>query len=336
MHRVFYRYRLRSRLFWTRLARSMSLWRLAAAVMAICAGLLFFPERLLFLKGDLLWLLRVAMPAFAFQEEQEGAGNLLGKSIWRAVPLGDPRGFLSLQNALFSLIKEENGMPGESAPPVSPPVQQPKGCLVAVYHTHTGETYQLSDGVPRLDGKEGGVVRAGEALCRELEQKYGIPTLHIKKIHDRDYGQSYLESEKTVRQVLAEHPEVEVLLDVHRDAGKPREDCVVKVNGKNVATVLIVVGSDARAAFPTWRQNEQFAQLLAAALNKKYPGFCQGVRVKEGRYNQFLHPRALLVEIGSTNNTLEEAVEAARLLADVMGEVVKELVQAGGTPPGTL
>lgn len=330
--RVIYRYRLRSRLFWTRLARSALLWRPVAAVMAICAGLLLFPEHLLFLKGDLLWLLRAAMPVFAFREEG-GAGIFPERSLWPVVSLGDPRGLLSRQNALFSLVREEEGVPGEEIPPSLPPGQQPRGCLVAVYHTHTGETYQLTDGLPRLDGKEGGVVRAGEALCRELEQKCGIPTLHIKKIHDRDYGQSYLESEKTVRQVLAEHPELEVLLDVHRDAGKPREDCVVKINGKNVATVLIVVGSDARATFPTWRQNEQFAQVLAAALNKKYPGLCQGVRVKEGRYNQFLHPRALLVEIGSTNNTLEEAVEAAKLLADVVGEVVKELVRARGAAP---
>lgn len=332
MYRALYRYRQRSCLFWTRIGRLASLWRLVVAALAISVSFLFFQERLLLLNGDLLWLFRVGMPVFAFKDEQGGSQSPYLPNMWRTLSLGDPWFLLSSQCLLLSFIEEEKVVKKEASPSPSLP-DQPGKYLVAVYHTHTGETYQLSDGVPRVDGGEGGVVKVGEAICQELESRHGIPALHVRKIHDQKYGLSYLESEKTVRQILQEHPQVKVLLDIHRDAGKPRQDCVVKVNDREVATVLMVVGSDARAAFPTWRQNEQFAQLLAAALDKKYPGLCQGVRVKEGRYNQFLHPRALLVEIGSTNNSLEEALESARLFADVVGEVVKELVRAEGEQP---
>ena len=63
---------------------------------------------------------------------------------------------------------------------------------------------------------------------------------------------------------------------------------------------------------------------MAAKADELYPGLCYGVRVKKDRYNQFLHPRALLVEIGGVNNTLTEAKRAARLLAHVVEAVLKE------------
>lgn len=198
--------------------------------------------------------------------------------------------------------------------------------LVGIYFTHTGETYKLTDGVDRVDGKQGGVVNAGKALKSELEKKYGIRVALDDHINDSDYGVSYVESEKTSRQMLENNPKMQVIIDIHRDAGKERKNSLVKINGKNLAPILFVVGSDARAPFPTWRQNFNFASKLAENINKKHPGLCVGVRVKEGRYNQFLHPRALLVELGSTNNTTEEAMESAKLLAEVLAEEISKLV----------
>jgi len=224
----------------------------------------------------------------------------------------------------------------------NPAVQLSGDCLVGIYHTHTGETYALSDGTAREDGRRGGVVLVGEAIKQVLESKYGIRTDHDETINDANYNTSYMVSEQTARKMLAANPHLLVLLDIHRDAGLPRRDCLVKVNGREMAPILFIVGSDARAPFPNWRQNYRFASQLAAAVNKKYPGLVRGVRVKEGRYNQFLHPRALLVEVGSANNYTSEAVAAGRLFADVLGEVVTEIEQkqqggegtGGGPGPG--
>lgn len=119
-----------------------------------------------------------------------------------------------------------------------------------------------------------------------------------------------------------------MVLDIHRDAGKPREDSLVTVDGQQVAPVLIVVGSDARSPFPTWRQNYSFAKELSAEIDKQYPGLCLGVRILEGRYNQFLHPGAVLLEVGSVSNSTEEAVLAARMLAGPVAEMVKRNLDA--------
>lgn len=195
--------------------------------------------------------------------------------------------------------------------------------LVGLYHTHTGETYALSDGVARFDGQEGGVVTVGRALAGALAAR-GIAVVHNTKIHDVPYPRSYLASRETAEEMLRAHPGLVVLLDIHRDAAKTRKQSVVHIDGEPVATILLVVGSGAREPFPTWRENRAFAERLAAALNERYPGLCQGVRVKNGRYNQFLHPHALLVEIGSVENRTEEAVRAAELFAAVLAGMIRQ------------
>jgi stage II sporulation protein P len=197
---------------------------------------------------------------------------------------------------------------------------------VGIYHTHTGETYALTDGTERLTGKRGGVVIVGEALKKELEDAYGIRVAHSTNINDVKYNTSYVESEKDARSLLHENTELEILLDIHRDAGKSRQNSLVKVQGQECAPIMFVVGSDARTPFPTWRQNYGFVKELAGMLDKQYPGLCCGVMVKEGRYNQFLHPRAILVEIGSVSNSTEEAERSARLLAGIIAGKLQDIV----------
>ncbi len=195
--------------------------------------------------------------------------------------------------------------------------------LVGIYHTHTGETYRLTDGVDRIEG-EGGVVKAGTVLTEHLE-KVGIKTAHSHQVNDQSYNEAYNHSWQTAVNLLAENPEIQILLDLHRDSEKKRSQSMVEINGQKMATVLFVSGSDARASFPNWRKNKAFAEQVAERLNEKYPGLCKGVTVREGRYNQFLHERALLVEIGNTNNTLEEAEASAAALAEVLSEILVEI-----------
>ncbi len=194
----------------------------------------------------------------------------------------------------------------------------PGETLVCIYNTHTGETYNLSDGVERLDGRHGGVVTVAEALQEALEKTHGIKCDRSDRINDANYATSYLESEKTARELLAANPNTVMILDIHRDSGQTREQSVVKVNGQEAAAILFIVGSETRRPFPNWRQNHAIAMDLSERLNDMYPGLSQGVRVKDGLYNQSLHPGAVLVEIGTTENSTEEAVLSARLLSDAI------------------
>lgn len=289
-------------------------------------------------KNNARNILTTVIPAMALVERSQGRNRIKTPvQIMVAhtlkpfyVDRQDLNSFLKAQIPFLALLKTNQVAPVMANPnpepetelklPASLPLSQ--DTLVAVYHTHTGETYARTDGKERLDEQHGGVVTVGAAIKEELEGKYAIKTIHVDKIHDEKYNMAYLKSEETVRGLIAGYPELVLLLDVHRDIKKNRKNSLVKVNGQEVAPLFFVVGSDARAPFPTWHQNYELAKTLTREIEDKYPGLCLGVEVKEGRYNQFLHPGILIVEIGNVNNSTSEAVAAGRLLADVLAQVI--------------
>jgi stage II sporulation protein P len=294
-------------------------------------------ELVAFYQREPLKILKTGMPLLGWCSfEGETTGMLPSQVLLNTigavggVNLHSPAAVLQSQISLLAAVEAPETVV------VNGPVENPAGdvtrakavfalpgdCLVGIYNTHTGETYAMSDGVERLDGRRGGVVTVAAALQEALESKYGVKVARSDRINDANYNNSYPESEKTARELLAANPKIKVLLDVHRDSGKSREQSVVNINGQEAAPILFIVGSDTRRPFPAWRQNHAFAVELSNRMNQLYPGLSLGVRVKDGLYNQFLHPHAVLVEVGTTKNSTGEAVRSARMLADVLAGVI--------------
>ncbi len=300
-----------------------------------------FPGRIIaYCRKDPVEVFKKAMPVLEWSSfEDDTAGLQISREFWNTVAafvrvdLCGAAAVLRSQIPLLAAVEFPEAeavqatrsevspvtvMPGEKV--LAPPPGEET--LVCIYNTHTGETYSLTDDVERLDGGRGGVVAVAAAVEKTLADKYGIKVARSDKINDADYSTSYVESEKTARELLAANPETKVLLDIHRDSEKTRKQSTVKVNGRAAAAILLVVGSDARGSFPGWGRNYDFAVKLSGKINEMYPGLCLGVRVKDGRYNQFLHPHAVLVEVGTTNNYTEEALRSAEYLADALAELL--------------
>lgn len=204
-----------------------------------------------------------------------------------------------------------------------PPVQLHGEPMVLIYTTHNAESYKPSQGMAKLEGKNGGVAAVSSTFAKALESKHGIKTIYSDAIHDYpDFTKSYLNSMKTVKKYLQQYPRIQAVLDIHRDAGlKSRRDTLVKIQGKDCAKVMIVVGTE----HPRYKENLAFAERLENKANELYPGLIKCVRLyKDRRYNQNLHTRALLLEFGSDLNKEEEAAEAAKLMADVLAAVLKQ------------
>jgi stage II sporulation protein P len=53
------------------------------------------------------------------------------------------------------------------------------------------------------------------------------------------------------------------------------------------------------------------------------------VALKQERYNQHLTTGSLILEVGSSGNTLQEALTAVRLFASAVGPALMELVEKG-------
>ena len=64
-----------------------------------------------------------------------------------------------------------------------------------------------------------------------------------------------------------------------------------------------------------WIENLKLACAVQETLYKDYPTLMRPVTVRNSRYNQHATTGSLLVEVGTAGNSLEEAVNAARLFA---------------------
>ncbi|NLO88719.1 MAG: stage II sporulation protein P [Clostridia bacterium] len=317
------------------------------------------PQRVLFSEAFLGWVLKQGFPVLIYQEEGKA---LSPGEVFKKIVLGlteidveDPRTLIGSQlNFLIDMEKgdwdtqgmtpypEENNETtaknGESAAVSNSSPENATDTagevlsvgdnpLVGIYNTHNSETYMATDGVKHKKGKNGGVVRVAEVLESCLKNKYGITVIRSAKIHDYpDWSLSYSKSKETAKNMLAQHPSIQILLDIHRDAGL-KEKKIVNIKGKDAAQILLIVGSNKRLPHPNWEKNKEFAQIINKKMNEMYPGLSRGVRVQNGRYNQHLHPHAILVEIGSVKNSLQEAEYSAELFAGVIHEVLKDLTK---------
>lgn len=313
----------------------------AAALMALKETAGKIPEEVIavFYRGEPLKILQCALPVLYWSGfEEDSRTDSLSQSLLDSlgavvrVNLCSPVAVLKSQMPLpvmsaprgvVAVSRSGDAHPVDIVPANKAPTL-PGDSLVIIYNTHTGETYSMTDRVERLDGRRGGVVTVAAALQEALEGKYGIKVARSDSINDADYDNAYLESEKTAKELLTANPKSRVVFDIHRDAAKSREQSLVTVNGEKVAPLLFITGSSARKSSVGLQQNYAFAVKLSGKVNETYPGLSLGVRVKNSNYNQYLHPHAVLVEIGTSKNSVEEAVRSAVLLADVVARVLAE------------
>ena len=211
---------------------------------------------------------------------------------------------------------------------------------VLIIHTHGSEAYMPDEKnryVPsdpyRTQDTRYSVIRIGEEIARALEEA-GIACVHDKGIYDYpSYQGAYNRSYEAISKHLKEYPTIRVVLDVHRDALEDSDGTVYKtiaqVGDVTCAQVMMVVGTnDSGLNHPNWERNLRFALALQQKMQELYPTLAKPIELSRFRYNQQATPGSLIVEIGCTGNTLEEALQAARYFADAAAKVLGELKEA--------
>ena len=209
---------------------------------------------------------------------------------------------------------------------VVPRIAQAQGGKVAIYHTHSDESYVPSDGTESKLGA-GGIYQVGEKFSESLKAN-GINPVFSQAKHDPHDDMAYERSRRTAANLIKQQPDA--VFDLHRDAVPPQ---VYKgeIDGKEITKVQLVVGKYG----PTAKQIEDYALKIKAAADQKHPGLVKGIFfAKGGDYNQDLHPRSMLLEVGSHTNTKEAAERGIALFADVVPMVLGQTSAAGGAGPG--
>lgn len=209
-----------------------------------------------------------------------------------------------------------------------------KGPKVLVYHTHTTESYVRSEkeldkeDVPSWSlNQEYNVVKVGDELSQLLEKKYGIEVLHNGTVHDYpDYNSAYGNSLQTLHNYMKSYPSISLTFDIHRDGlgdGKKLR-MYETIDGKNAAKVMFVVGTNGKGLeHPKWKENLKLALKLQERLNQICPGLARPVWISNNRYNQHITSGSLIIEIGGDGNTLGEALESTKYLAQAINDVIK-------------
>ncbi len=222
---------------------------------------------------------------------------------------------------------------------LSAPISIPKeGPTVLILHTHTSEayaqspaySYEASDAY-RTENTEDNMCRVGRALKESLE-KNGIGAVHDTTSHDYpSYSGSYQRSLATIEKNLALYPSISVVIDLHRDAISDEQGNYLKtvatVDGKSSAQPLVIVGTDwGGLSHPAWQENLALGVKLQDALCTLYPGLARPLQLRTERFNGHALPGALLLEIGSCGNTMEEALYAAELVGNALAKTLSSLM----------
>ena len=213
------------------------------------------------------------------------------------------------------------------------------GPQVLIMHTHTSEAYTpdgsdryAASGTARTEDTNYNIVRVGDALEAALTAQ-GLTVLHDRTIYDYpSYTGSYSRSGAAVEAFLAANPTIRIVIDLHRDALS--DDQVVyktmaELPDLACAQVMLLVGTNASGLdHPDWEGHLRLAAYLQNAVNAEHPTLMRPINLVKERYNQHLAPGSLLIEVGSSGNTLQEALRAVDLFGESAGKALAALIEA--------
>ncbi len=208
---------------------------------------------------------------------------------------------------------------------------------VLLIHTHTTESYEpyirdyYDESFPtRSCDPSHNMIAVGEVMAQTLAQ-HGITVLHDGTLHDYPaYTGSYDRSEETIRAILAEHPSIKIVIDLHRDAMAEEDGSriapVVEIDGRSAAQFMIISGcDDGTFNMPNYMENFKLAALIQNMSEVMHKGLARPILFDYRNYNQHITTGSLLIEIGSHANSLDEALYTAELLGESMAAALTML-----------
>ena len=194
---------------------------------------------------------------------------------------------------------------------------------ILIYHTHSQEAF--ADSVPGDDSTT--IMGAGEVLTQILRERYGYNVIHHLGKYDvesRDYA--YSNAAPALEKVLEENPDIEVVIDLHRDDMPEERHLVTQIQGRPTAQFMFFNGLSRTNTTgdidylenPNLGENLAFSFRMQLAAAEYYPGITRKIYLKGYRYNMQYRGKTLLIELGAQNNTVEEIRNACDPLAHIL------------------
>ena len=182
--------------------------------------------------------------------------------------------------------------------------------LIAMYVTHSDESYGPSDGAQSIEG-QGGIYDVARQF-RDALQARGIDVILDESTHLPHDSGAYRRSRRTAERLLQNRPDA--IIDIHRDGIPDADEYVATIDGENASQVRLLVGRSNQNS----EVNRAFAKEIKAVADKKYPGLVKDIFIGKGNYNQDLSPNAILLEFGTHTISKERVLNSTDVMADVV------------------
>ena len=199
---------------------------------------------------------------------------------------------------------------------------------VMILHTHASEAYVDQKGAHSEDTAHN-VVYIGDVLTEVLEAQ-GIGVVHCREIIDEpSYNKSYSRAMGIINEQLEETPSIKMVIDLHRDSmitsSGTEYKVVSEINGQTCAQLMFVMGTNASGRdHPNWKQNLSFAAGLQQSLLAEHPTLMRPINLRKQRFNEQATTGSMILECGTSANTIQEAELAIRAFGAVLAEQLSE------------
>lgn len=176
---------------------------------------------------------------------------------------------------------------------------------VYIYSTHQGEEYS-GKGLSEYNISPG--VMMASYILQDKLNSIGINTLvETRSVKDYlnqnnlPYTESYEATRYFLKTTLEQYPDLDLVIDLHRDA-LAKDLSTTTIDEKSYARILFVMN-------PNYDSNINLVKNINNTINKNYPGLSRGIYDKyRNTFNQDLHRKALLLEVGGQYNTIDEVM----------------------------
>lgn len=182
---------------------------------------------------------------------------------------------------------------------------------IAMYCTHSDESYLPSDGIFSSEGR--GTIFEVAAVLKDALQEQGIHAKVSDNLHHPHDAGAYRRSRQTaVSMIQQELPDC--LIDMHRDGIPDPASYAVTIGGEPVSRIRLLVGRGNQNA----EVNKDFALMIKAVADSLYPGLIKDIYLGKGTYNQDLLPQSILLECGTYTLEKEKVFSSMQMMADVL------------------
>ncbi len=208
------------------------------------------------------------------------------------------------------------------------PKKAKDGISVLIVNTHAFESYAREGMLYYTDtafssnaAQDHRISAAAHALCEALNEN-GIGAIFVDCMTESAFG-SYQNAKKMVELTLEDHPEIVLILDLHRGILTDETGALLRpitqISDAVTAQIRILLGTGGN-----WETHASAALSFYETANLTYSSLMMPLTVSENTFLQTCSVPVLTLEIGTAGNTVAEALVSAEMLANVLNETMRD------------